>query len=151
MTLSDETWYNTGESVVQLTYKGPGACLTTMIWHCRKPLNQWQCSFQKKAALPLANQLAAASDHSRKTGSWVFLLGKLASGSEAPFKLSEVNLNCDDILSSLSNGGVRGMGLVKFIHVIQGYFRGTGTIIELLWSASVLNLVNMGYLIISVN
>ena len=44
------------------------ACLTTAIWHCCKPLDQWHCSFH---ALPLANQLATASDRSSKTGSWV--------------------------------------------------------------------------------
>ena len=40
------------------------ACITklTAIWFCRKLLNQWQRSFQLKAALPLANQIAAPSD-----------------------------------------------------------------------------------------
>ena len=34
-------------------YTGPEACIkdTTAIWRCRKPLNQWQCSFQMKSAL----------------------------------------------------------------------------------------------------
>ena len=43
------------------------ACLTIVIWHCRKPLNQWRRSFQMKAALPLANRHVAGSDCSRKT------------------------------------------------------------------------------------
>ena len=38
----------------------PGACITA-IRHCYKPLNQWQHSFQTKAALPLANRLPTAS------------------------------------------------------------------------------------------
>ena len=47
-----------------------GTCLDTELWRCRKPLNQWQRSFQMKAALPLADRLATASDRSGKTGPW---------------------------------------------------------------------------------
>ena len=47
-------------SDLQYEARSPGVCITT-IWHCRKPLNQWQCSFQMKAALPLANWLATRS------------------------------------------------------------------------------------------
>ena len=42
----------------------PGACTTTAMWRCHKPLNQWQCSFQMKAALSLVNRLTTASDRS---------------------------------------------------------------------------------------
>ena len=35
--------------------------IKTSVW-CSKPFNQWQCSFQMKAALPLVNWLVTASD-----------------------------------------------------------------------------------------
>ena len=36
----------------------PWACITTAIWCCRKSVNPWQHSFQKKTALPMANRIA---------------------------------------------------------------------------------------------
>ena len=48
----------------------PWVYITTAIWRCRKPLSQWQPSFHMKAALPLANRLATASDCSRDTCPW---------------------------------------------------------------------------------
>ena len=46
-------------------------CITAVIWHCHKPLTQWQCSFQMKAALPLGNRLSTASDQPWYTvGPW---------------------------------------------------------------------------------
>ena len=65
-------WYRIDSRRVIFLWRGrdwnPGACITAAISCCRKPLNQWQCSFQMKAALPLANRLAAASDRNANSG-----------------------------------------------------------------------------------
>ena len=37
------------------------SCITTPIWHCRKPISQWQCSFDLKAVLPLDTRFATLS------------------------------------------------------------------------------------------
>ena len=49
---------------------GGGGCTTTVIWCCHKLLNQWQCSLQMKAALPLGNQLAITLGCINNTGPW---------------------------------------------------------------------------------
>ena len=46
----------------------PWPCITAAIWRCQKPIRQWQCSFNLKAALPLVKRLATASDRSNNTG-----------------------------------------------------------------------------------
>ena len=47
----------------------PGDCITTVIWRWRKPHVSWQCSFQRKAALPLDNWLMTAWDRNVNRGS----------------------------------------------------------------------------------
>ena len=37
-----------------------GTCITTAMQHSDKPISQWQCSFQMKAAPPLAKRLVKA-------------------------------------------------------------------------------------------
>ena len=44
------------------------ACITTAIWHHRKPVNQWQRSFLMKSALSFANRFATMPAHSSNTG-----------------------------------------------------------------------------------
>ena len=38
----------TMKTSIRLVNRGPGPCLTTAIWCCRKPFSQWQRSFQRK-------------------------------------------------------------------------------------------------------
>ena len=53
-----------------------GLSITTTIW--RWPFGQWQCSFQMKAALPLANKRPAiASYRCQSTGHWRLSLWQL--------------------------------------------------------------------------
>ena len=59
--------------ILCLALQSPGTCVTTVIWYCHKSLNQWQCSFQMKAALPLVNRLVTASDRNNGTGPSVSL------------------------------------------------------------------------------
>ena len=55
--------YNTGNlpEIVERVY------ISTATWCGRKSVDQWQHSFQIKAALLLANRLAAASDRINNT------------------------------------------------------------------------------------
>ena len=46
----------------------PGQCNTTVIWRCLDPINQWQCSFNLRAVMPLVKRLATLSDSSSNTG-----------------------------------------------------------------------------------
>ena len=90
--------------------RGPEACLTTAIWRCRKPLNQWQRSFQMKAALPVANQLATASDRSSKTGPRVMRVVIFTPATHVlVISLHFINQTCHCHFSFL-------------IHVIRGEF-----------------------------
>ena len=66
---SHSRWCHDMETFLCIT----GACIPTMILHCHKPPNQWQHSFQMKAALPLANRVSTASDWSSNIGPWPFL------------------------------------------------------------------------------
>ena len=47
-----------------------GPCITIVTWSCHKNFSQWEHSFSLKAALPLAERVATASDHCCKTGPW---------------------------------------------------------------------------------
>ena len=57
--------HNTGNlpEIVEWVY------ISTATWRGRKPVNQWQHSFQIKATLSLANRLEAASDRINNTQS----------------------------------------------------------------------------------
>ena len=59
--------------ILCLSLQAPGTCIFTAIWYCPKSFNQWQCSFQMKAALPLVNRLVTASDRNNGTGPSVSL------------------------------------------------------------------------------
>ena len=64
-------------------------CISSTIWSCRKPLNQWQHSFQMKAVPTLVNRFAAASDRSSNTTHGLYSLngrtfyGKISWSLEA--------------------------------------------------------------------
>ena len=57
-------------SLIDLSFNEPTTCIVTAIWHRGKPLNQWQRSFQMKAALSLVNRLATAPYPGSEAGLW---------------------------------------------------------------------------------
>ena len=67
-----------------------GLYIITVTWCCCKPFNQWQCSFQMKAALPLAKRLSAVSDCSSNTQSSLLLCIWLYVCITMPYKSTSV-------------------------------------------------------------
>ena len=52
------------------TAPSPGSRITNAIWHCRKPINQWQCNFYLKTILPLITRHAEAKDNKTNAYHW---------------------------------------------------------------------------------
>ena len=65
----DANFYLYGRHRRMPSWQPRGPCFTTETWRCRKNFSQWERSFFFfKAALPLAEKIAAASDRCSETG-----------------------------------------------------------------------------------